>query len=309
MAANGIEKLADYMEAIARRQNPSMVKGYGYQADVALGVGFLREENHGCKTLEKPVIIPSGTTEYQAYMMLFAYTQKAGLEGLLQGQLPPVLPATTKEPKNFESLTAIADNFGAKDPQAAAVNTAFCVALRVPIGLATKAEVEGRDIWMVRFDQDKISPFLQAVKEGDVATVKQGLAAGISGAVVDEDFISALMIAAMSGNSEMCEALLEGGADVNHVEPQGNKTALMFAAQSGSPTAVQLLLTKNGDPSKVDNEGATPLMWAAVSNKADCAKVLASQGLKDVRNKEGLTALEVAQRMGESHAAAAAVLA
>jgi len=52
---NEVMKLADYMEAIARRQNPQMVKGYGYQMDVALRVGFLKEENHGCKVLEKPV--------------------------------------------------------------------------------------------------------------------------------------------------------------------------------------------------------------------------------------------------------------
>jgi len=309
MAPADVEKLADYMEAHARRMNPGSVTGYGYQADVGLGVGFFREENHGCKCLEKPVIVPSGNTEYQGYMVLFAYAQKEGLEGLLQGQLPPVLPATTKEPKNFESLTAIADNFGAKDPNAAAVNSAYCVALRVPASLATQAQVEGRDIWMVRFDQDLISPFLQGVKAGSIEKVKAGIAAGVSGAVVDEDFVSALMMAAMTGNSEICEALLDNGADVNYAESHSNRTALMFAAQSGSPTAVQLLLTKKADPSKVDSEGATALMWAAVSNKVDCAKVLASQGLKDVRNKEGLTALEVAQKMGETHAATAAALA
>ncbi|CAE8603590.1 unnamed protein product, partial [Polarella glacialis] len=224
-------------------------------------------------------------------MILYAYCQKAGVESILQGQLPPMMPATKKEPAEFADLAAIADNFGISvATKAAASNSEYCVALRVPAELATQAETPGRDLWIVRFDQDKVSPLLQAAKEGDAAKVRKGLGDGASGDVVDEEGISALMMAAMAGSADSCQALLENStnrtASVNYAEPMSSRTALMFAAQGGHAEAVKVLAAASADVSKVDKEGTTALMWAAVAGKAETAKLLAAQGHKDLKNAQ-----------------------
>jgi len=299
--------LADYMETIGRKQKADPPESYGYKADVAMGVGFWKAVNVGVNVLEKPVSIPSGKALQQGYVVLFAYSSEEGVTSLLSGQLPPMLPATKKEPAEFNSKAEIAHNFGCTDAEASVKKgtSDFCVAFRVPAELATKVETPGRDIWIIRFDQNSVGPFLQAAKEGDVALVSKGLDSGIHGETVDEDGVSALMMAAMKGSLESCQVLLDNFADPNGSEPTAGRTPLMFAAQGGASTVVELLLGRKADPSKADSEGNTALMWAAVANKAETIKVLQQFGFSDVTNKEGLTALAIAEKMGHADATVA----
>lgn len=118
------------------------------------------------KTSKKPVSIPSGKALQQGYVVLFAYSSEEGVTSLLSGQLPPMLPATKKEPAEFNSKAEIAHNFGCTDAEASVKKgtSDFCVAFRVPAELATKVETPGRDIWIIRFDQNSVGPFLQAAK-------------------------------------------------------------------------------------------------------------------------------------------------
>mmetsp|Transcript_11216 Transcript_11216/g.25173 ORF Transcript_11216/g.25173 Transcript_11216/m.25173 type:complete len:310 (-) Transcript_11216:110-1039(-) len=301
--------LADYMEAIARKQKCEVPEGYGYKADLAMGVGFYLEAKTGCLVLEKPIIIPSGKPYFQGYMVLFTYTSKEGVELMLQGGLPPQMPATSKEPGAFESKEAIANNFGIKEPgtEAAKKNSDYCTAVRVPVELCHKVEVEGRDIWMVRFDQDVVTPFLQAAKEGNAEKVSKILQSGeVDGSVVDEDGVSPLQMAAFVGSVETCKALMSKGSDVNYQEPKSSRTPLMFAAQGGHTDVVKLLREAGADVAKADSEGQTALMFAALAGKADTCKYLASCGAKDAKNGEGMTALAIAEGIG--HAEAVAVL-
>lgn len=298
--------LATFMEAVARKQKADPPPRYGYQVDVEMGIGWYREEQTGCHVLEKPVVIPSGVPHYQGYKIFFAYCQKAGVRDVLEGHTPPVLPATEKEPTEFKSLEHISDNFGAKDPKAAAENSKYCVAFLVPGELATQAEVPGRNIWMVDLSKDKVSPFLQAAKAGDASKAKQRLAGGVSGDAVDEDGVSALMMAAFANSAETCQAILGSGASVDYAEPNQGRTALMFAAQGGHAEAASALLSAKAETSKVDSEGQTALHWAALAGKTEMAKSLLASGCpKDAKNKEGLTALQVAEKLGHTSTVAA----
>jgi len=299
--------LADFMEAVARKQKAEPPMRYGYKLEVDLGIGFYREEQTGCQVVEKPVIIPSGRKEFLGSAVFFAYCGKEGMMQLLQGACPPVLPASKKEPADFASLEAIADNFGAKDAKAASTNAMYCVPLRVPVEIVNQAQVPGRDIWMVQFNLDKISPFLQAAKEGDAAKVKSIIAdpEGVKGPIVDEDGVSALMMAAFAGSAETCQALLSGGAEINYAEPDQNRTALMFAAQGGYSQVVQALVNSKADASKADSEGQTALHWSAVANKAETAKLLTVHCPREAKNREGLTAFAVAEKMKHADTVAA----
>eukprot|EP00931_Biecheleriopsis_adriatica_P116576 TRINITY_DN92204_c0_g1_i1.p1 TRINITY_DN92204_c0_g1~~TRINITY_DN92204_c0_g1_i1.p1 ORF type:complete len:335 (+),score=68.21 TRINITY_DN92204_c0_g1_i1:105-1007(+) len=298
--------MASFMEAKVRKQNIEPPPRYGYKAVPAKGVGFWVDERTGCNILEQPVVIPSGLPHFQGYMTLFAYCEEEGLNAFIAGQLPPVLPATRKEPSQFQSLEQICENFGAKDPKAMAAKSGFCVVLHVPVEIANQAEVPGRDIWMINFRQDKITPFLQAAKEGNAEKVKTLLEAGCKGDAVDEDGVSALMIAASEDKSDICQALLARGASVDYAEPNQGRTALMFASHAGHAQTVSALLSAKADTAKVDREGSTALHWAAVYGKKDMIPTLLRAGCpKDAKNAEGLTALDAAAKAGHESTAAA----
>merc|ERR1712050_148942 len=144
-----------------------------------------------------------------------------------------------------------------------------------------------------------MGPFLQAVKEGNVEKVKQGLN-HFSGDVADEDGVTALMMAAMGGCEETCQALIEKGADANATEPGSGRTPLMFAAQGGHSKVVGLLLQAKADATKADHDNATPLMWAAIAGKTEVASQLLSVSDRAAVNTDGLTALQLAQKMNHS---------
>ena len=128
--------LADYMEAVARRQKAEPPAGYGYKAELELGVGFFQDTNNWVKVLEKPVIIPNGDALHQGYRVFYAYCNKDGVESMLSGQVPPVLPATTRDPKDFAKTEDIATNFGAKDPRGTRRPVAATTAWPCEIGRA-----------------------------------------------------------------------------------------------------------------------------------------------------------------------------
>jgi len=296
--------MSDYMEAVVLKQKLEPPAGYGYKADVSLGIGCWLEERTQCQVLEKPVTIPSGKPTRHGYMILYGYCAKDGMMQILQGQIPPQLPATTLEPKQFQSLAQIATNFGAKDPQAAASNSTYCIPFRVPSELATQVDTPGRDIWMIRFDQDIVSSFLQACKEGDVTKVKTALT-NFPGDTYDEECVSALMMASFGGWEETCQVLIANNADVNAHEPAGFRTPLMFAAQGGHSKAVYVLLSSGADTSKADQEGMTALMWAAIGGKVDAVRALLPKSDKDTKNAEGMTALQLAEKMKHADVIAA----
>lgn len=305
MAASG-PGLAEYMEAVARKHKGEVPEGYGYSADIELGVGFFKDERTGCSVLEKPFVIPSGDSSLQGYVMLFAYSCKEGVESLLSGQVPPMLPATRKEPKHFASLEAIADNFGAKEPAKKTENSKFCVPLRVPAAIVSQADTPGRDLWLVRFDQDRITPFLVAAKEGDAEKVSRFISeANVPGSTMDEHGVTALMMAAMTGNADTCKVLLDNGANVNAVEPTSSRTAAMFAAQGGKTEVLSGLLTAKADLAMIDSEGQTALMWAAVAGQAGAAALLAANSSKEAKNMQGMTAAQIAEKMGHVETARA----
>jgi len=298
--------LSEFFESKARGNKTHVSEGYGYEADVGLGVGFYVECRNMVKVLEDPVNVPNGTALVQGYVVVYAYCTKDGIISMLNGQMPPTLPCTKKEPAEFGSLAAIADNFGSKNTSA---KMDHCVAFRMPAHLATQVEGAGvgnRDIWIARFDQDVVSPLLEAAKMGDATKVTKMLDSGLVDAnAMDEQQVSALMMAAVGGHTDVCKVLLSKGAKANHAEAMTNKTALMFAAQGGHTSTVEVLLAAKADASLADSEGSTPLMWAAVANKPDVAALL--RGSRDVKNVQGQTAFALAEKLG--HKDAIAVLA
>ncbi|KAL3084521.1 hypothetical protein niasHS_009292 [Heterodera schachtii] len=86
-----------------------------------------------------------------------------------------------------------------------------------------------------------------------------------------EFVFSALHCAAVGGNSEVCELLLEAGANVNQRKPDGT-TPLMEASQRNQ------LNVGGADIELADSDGHTPLTLAAFAGQLDFVRYLLAHG-------------------------------
>ncbi|HEX8845636.1 MAG TPA: ankyrin repeat domain-containing protein [Pyrinomonadaceae bacterium] len=103
---------------------------------------------------------------------------------------------------------------------------------------------------------------------------------------------SAFIQAAAAGRTDVVEALLAEGTDVNMVNGS-DVTALMRVVNNSTLDA---LLSAGADVNRRDNAGFTALMWAAVTGRSDVVERLIAAGADvNVRNNDRETALDLAK--------------
>jgi ankyrin repeat protein len=116
---------------------------------------------------------------------------------------------------------------------------------------------------------------------------------------------TALMMAAFKHNQPAVEALLAKGAAVN----RPGWSALHYAAASGDDEIARILLRHGAkiDASSPAGTGLfTPLMMAAREGHSSTALLLIDLGANPgLKNSEGLTAAQIAERVGKTQVAAA----
>jgi ankyrin repeat protein len=116
---------------------------------------------------------------------------------------------------------------------------------------------------------------------------------------------TALMMAAFKNNRRAAEALLAKGAQVN----RSGWTPLHYAAAGGSEEIARLLIARKAKLDAVSprESGAyTPLMMAAREGQPTLARLLLEAGANPaLKNTEGLTAAQIAERAGHTDMAAA----
>ena len=74
--------------------------------------------------------------------------------------------------------------------------------------------------------------------------------------------LTALHLAVMMGQEDLCAQLLASGADPNAAEANGS-TPLHFAARLGSAELCGALLRAGANPNATDGEGVSPLQASA----------------------------------------------
>lgn len=140
----------------------------------------------------------------------------------------------------------------------------------------------------------------QAIRSGDLVTVKRLVDAGADLAGRSPDGLTPLMLAAGLGLAHVVDILLTAGAEVHAIEPRMGASALHKAAQSGSPEVIALLLHHGAF---VDQQspvlGNTALMDAVLHKQAAAVGALLDRGAKTViRNHWQQTALDLARADG-----------
>ena len=117
-----------------------------------------------------------------------------------------------------------------------------------------------------------------------------------------------LLLATIQGETEAVAALLARGVDVNEPDEQG-MSPLTDTAINNDAAVARVLLAHGAKVDSVDELSMTPIMHAASVDFGDTAMVellLASGADRTIKSKDGLTALDMAEKYG--HKAIADIL-
>jgi len=148
----------------------------------------------------------------------------------------------------------------------------------------------------------KDTPLIEAAKTHDVRTVRYLLDHGAKVNATNNTGATALTEASLRGSVDIARLLIERGADVNHTTNAPFELApIHLAAIRGSAPLIELLLSHGAQVNAKDGTGATPLMWAAYSDRLETAavsKLLAAGAQTGHKNKMGETAMTFASRRG-----------
>lgn len=161
----------------------------------------------------------------------------------------------------------------------------MCAKLLIAVLIALSGVVYGQDIFT-------------AARSGNLDVIEQLHK-------IDPDTINAtnasgfqpLMIACYRGQTEAAKLLVDLGADVNAVSPEG--TALMAAVYQSNYELTRFLLFYPVSCNVQGPDGNTPLMYAVLSQKKDIVKLLLEKSDLSLTNKDGQTALSLAQALGD----------
>ncbi|MFB6345403.1 MAG: ankyrin repeat domain-containing protein [bacterium] len=110
--------------------------------------------------------------------------------------------------------------------------------------------------------------------------------------------VTALMLAAMKGYTELIDPLIKAGADVN-AETKNGATPLTLASSHGHPEFARALIEAGANLNALDNRGRTPLMLASVKGYKETVSALINAGANiRIEGDAGVTALRFASRAG-----------
>ena len=147
-------------------------------------------------------------------------------------------------------------------------------------------------------------PIVEAVKEGDVATVRHLIESGADVNVAEGDGMTPLHWAAGRGDVEVTQLLLEVGADVAVGTRIGTYTPLHLAVRGGHTAVSKLLIEAGADiTAATTNSGVTPLHLAAAAEGGEDIVAALIEAGADVNEKErvaGQTPLMFAASSGRT---------
>ena len=93
----------------------------------------------------------------------------------------------------------------------------------------------------------------------------------------DKTGLTVLMVAALTGSTEVVDFLLRSGAEINATVESG-RTALTWAVMMGHTETVSLLIEAGADLETADESGNTPLMIAKSKGSEEIVELLKEAG-------------------------------
>lgn len=146
------------------------------------------------------------------------------------------------------------------------------------------------------FKGEIISPIVEAALRGNTEIVDLLLEAGANPNGALQNGETALAVAAQNGEYTIASKLLEAGADPNTVTPVG--TAMAVAANIA---IMQVLWSNNANPNIPDKDGNIPIVGSITTRTYEAVFFLRLIGTNlNERNENGLTPIDIAQQLEDS---------
>lgn len=152
--------------------------------------------------------------------------------------------------------------------------------------------------------QEKKSPIMTAVREGAKPEILDALiAAGGDINKTTEFNESPFMLALQKGQKILIESLIDRGADVNAVMPDGRPLLQNAVLRGVDDDSIDLLLAKGANPNDFSTDFGTALHVAIQYKRTAVVNLLLQHKADPLRpNKDGASALEYAiARLGREH--------
>lgn len=142
-----------------------------------------------------------------------------------------------------------------------------------------------------------MTALMKAIENNDVAAVRKLVEQGANVDELEPNGDAPLVMAAYLGHAEIVRLLLDAGADVKAVDPGMKATALHAAAYAGRTEAAKLLVAGGIDIDKQGPyNGYTALHDAIWQNNVDVARVLIDAGANlTLKANSGQTPLDFAR--------------
>jgi quinoprotein dehydrogenase-associated probable ABC transporter substrate-binding protein len=140
------------------------------------------------------------------------------------------------------------------------------------------------------------TPLMYAAWGDDPGLAAMLLKAGAKLDSTDRNGLTPLAIAVQNAKVNAARVLLDAGADVNAPVAEGGYTPLMLASISGSTDVAASLIGHGAKVNAVNAGGVTALMIAAAGNRSSIVGLLLKSGADvNARSEDGRTALSIAQ--------------
>lgn len=131
-----------------------------------------------------------------------------------------------------------------------------------------------------------------ACSEKKSTTAEEASAGAVSQSDVDPPEID-IHTAVISGNKEALEQHIKAGSDLNEKDPFGGSSPLISAALFGQSEMAEMLIDAGAKINFQNNDGSTALHVAAFFCRPDIVKILLEKDAdKAIKNKYGATAYE-----------------
>jgi ankyrin repeat protein len=123
-------------------------------------------------------------------------------------------------------------------------------------------------------DEQKRTALMLASFNGHEETVSYLIEQGADVNALDSNGRTALMFASSGPFPKTVEVLIKNGSDVNAIDTEEKWTALMFAAGEGQTEVCKALLEGGADPTLKDDDGDTAASHAKANNHAQTVELL-----------------------------------
>jgi uncharacterized protein len=156
-------------------------------------------------------------------------------------------------------------------------------------------------------DEDTIAfagRVFQLARMGHAAELEDLLVAGLPANLLNDKGDTLLMLAAYHGHLDTVRALMVHGADPTLANDRG-QVPLAAAAFKGFGPVVEAMIDAGAAIDGCGPDGKTALMMAAMFDRTEMLDLLLARGAdKGARDAAGMTAQDLADRMGAANTAA-----